>query len=476
MKYAFTLKYYPLRELMLGNYISGKKGNDVFYISFSKRWLNLAKKKFPEVKVYDFVDYSKRHEKEYCSKDLTCVLNGLKKYEKKYGFNLASILYCDRVLRDLTLEEQSRKLLLMVQFLDEIVSNESPDIVVGELSSAPDLFLYELSKIKNIAYLCPVTSKYPQNFVFTTKDDEWLGLDKEYSAYVNKGKLPSESLKTTSFEYLSKFKDCVPQPDFMKFSKIKIFDFNKFKFRLGQVLSKYRSYPQDKNHAIDYRNLFVKSIVRDVKFKFRYLWFKKINKFYSELKKENYLFFPLHFQPEFTSMTLAPFYENQLCVIESIVKILPADYFIYVKEHPAMVGIRDSYFYRRLKQLSRVRCVSPDSNQHSLIKNSRGILTLSGTAGWEGYLMGKPVITFGNVFYNCFKGVYQFKNWEDLKHELENIEDYYISEKDIYCALYAYFSTIIPGSYIDTKSDKSVLEQGNIKCIAESIIEYAKSR
>ena len=53
-----------------------------------------------------------------------------------------------------------------------------------------------------------------------------------------------------------------------------------------------------------------------------------------------YVYVPLHFQPEMTTLVLAPFCVDQIAVIENVAKTLPIDHRLYVKEHKASLGRR----------------------------------------------------------------------------------------------------------------------------------------
>lgn len=118
--------------------------------------------------------------------------------------------------------------------------------------------------------------------------------------------------------------------------------------------------------------------------------------------QERYIFYPLHFQPEATTLILAPFYVNQLYVIEQISRSLPLDTKLYVKEHPVSLGRRPISYYRQITQLPNVRLIETNLDSHQLIRNAVATLTLTGTVGWEAILYGLPAICLGNVFYDIY--------------------------------------------------------------------------
>lgn len=115
-----------------------------------------------------------------------------------------------------------------------------------------------------------------------------------------------------------------------------------------------------------------------------------------------YAFFPLHFEPEAATLVLAPFAMDQPSMVEYIAKSLPVGMRLYVKEHPMSVGRRPLGHYRRLATIPNVKLVSPWADTHALLRGCTLLTTITGTAGWEALLYERPVITFGNAFYNAY--------------------------------------------------------------------------
>jgi hypothetical protein len=115
---------------------------------------------------------------------------------------------------------------------------------------------------------------------------------------------------------------------------------------------------------------------------------------------ERYVLYPIHFQPEASTLVQAPYYLDQEALIEDISKSLPVGYRLYVKEHVSNRGRRSQAFYKRLRETFGVRLLGPDEDTWQLIRNAAAVAVITGTVGWEGLLFGKPVVTFGDVFYN----------------------------------------------------------------------------
>lgn len=139
---------------------------------------------------------------------------------------------------------------------------------------------------------------------------------------------------------------------------------------------------------------------------------------------EGFAFFPMHLEPEMAISLLAPFYTDQLWLVKQIARALPITYKLYIKEHPAMFGYRSRKFYKELKKIPNVKLIDPSFESFPLTQNAKLIITISGTTGWEGVLLKKPVITFGDVFYNYLQMVKKCVSIGDLaymvKEQLEN--------------------------------------------------------
>lgn len=156
----------------------------------------------------------------------------------------------------------------------------------------------------------------------------------------------------------------------------------------------------------------------------RFIWYKLkqyvrsirgLDHFYQPLTwDEKFVFFPLHYEPELAILLLSPYYFDQITLIRYIAQSLPLDYKLYVKEHPAMVSKRKNQYYKELLKIPNVRLVDHGISGFEFIKRAKLITTITGTSGWEASIYGKPVITFGNVFYNALPFVTRARDMEKL--------------------------------------------------------------
>ena len=120
-------------------------------------------------------------------------------------------------------------------------------------------------------------------------------------------------------------------------------------------------------------------------------------------KSQKYLLFPLHLNPEYSTLVQGGLLQDQLVIIELLAKSVPSDWIVYVKEHPAtiMAKLRPRNFYKKINDIPNVEIAPIDSDVHTIISNSEMVVILTGTSGWEAILRRIPVIAFSD-YINVF--------------------------------------------------------------------------
>jgi len=138
-----------------------------------------------------------------------------------------------------------------------------------------------------------------------------------------------------------------------------------------------------------------------------------------------FVYMPLHYQPEATTVPQAGGYEDQLLVAQMLDVCLPSDVLIYVKEHPRLSNMqkRDVDFYRRFLLLKKVRFIPRRFSTFTLREHCRATATAAGTAGFEGLFRGKPVLLFGHCYYQYAPGAYRIHTVDDCRAAVKAIFD-----------------------------------------------------
>ena len=184
---------------------------------------------------------------------------------------------------------------------------------------------------------------------------------------------------------------------------------------------------------------------------------------------KKFVFFPLHFQPESSTLYCSPKYEKQLVAIDAIAKSLPADTFLYIKEHYQMLGKRPLSFYKELQQYPNVVLIDPWENARIIIQHCEAVFTLTGTAGFEAFLLGKPVLLAGRTAFETAPGIELMDDYFDKY--VPFMEKWQKPTRDEQIRwLCAYMRTLYPGT-VENHSDH-VYSDENCRLLADSLYDY----
>jgi len=113
-----------------------------------------------------------------------------------------------------------------------------------------------------------------------------------------------------------------------------------------------------------------------------------------------YLFYPLHSEPEIALSIYGRDHQNQIETIRRLAQSIPLRWRLVVKEHPRSVGYRTSGYYRRLLEIPNVWFADPETRPFYWIEGAQAVATVSGFAGFEALMMGRPVIVLGDVAFS----------------------------------------------------------------------------
>lgn len=163
---------------------------------------------------------------------------------------------------------------------------------------------------------------------------------------------------------------------------------------------------------------------------------------------QKYIFCPFQVALDNQILLYSPWISSMVQFYEILEKILPhlieKDIIFIIKEHPNCHAD-----YSRLHNLNNPRIIFANSNDtESLIKNSEMIITINSTAGIEGLILEKKVITLGQAFYSGFGFAKPADKIEELI-TLINTRDSWILDIPGIKRFLSYLETIylIPGSW-----------------------------
>lgn len=115
---------------------------------------------------------------------------------------------------------------------------------------------------------------------------------------------------------------------------------------------------------------------------------------------EKFVFYPLQYSPESSINTPAPYFVDQMRAIDAIRHALPSDVSLVIKEHPSCILLRNGSFVRELLHKSGVVVAHYAMPSVEIVKKALITISVTGTATFEAFLLGKPSITLGNAFFS----------------------------------------------------------------------------
>lgn len=137
----------------------------------------------------------------------------------------------------------------------------------------------------------------------------------------------------------------------------------------------------------------------------------------ADLDGKPYVYFPLHKEPETNMLVASPEYFSQISAVMSLSRDLPAGVLLVLKEHIPAIGKRPNGYYEQLLDLKNVVLLQLFEPSLEIIKRSTATVAITGTAGIEASVLGKPTIQFGRHMVNRF-----------LSHVMTVTEEHQIAE------------------------------------------------
>ena len=331
----------------------------------------------------------------------------LREIESKYGNpNLWLSIVADRVIIKKPLGEILKALEIHYRFFEKFLDGQKPHVMVsGDVASLAGYACYQICRDRGIPYYQVVYGRVKNRVAIVQNlDGRWEKVERLYGEIKGRSLGPEE--RAAAVRFLEEFRRGYVEISPLKSSWARpkwVVDWGRFAryLRDHYLVGRGKDYfePSLKDYLVSRLNRLS-----------RFYGSRALRYFEEPVSGERYVFFPLHFQPEASTMVRAPFYLNQVALIENIARSMPIDCYLYVKEHPRSLGTRPLSDYKAIRRLPNVRLISPLVDGRELLKKAKAVTVITGTAGWEGLLLGKPVLTFGKVFYNIFESVFPVRD------------------------------------------------------------------
>jgi hypothetical protein len=418
-------------------------------------------------------------------RDLKVDYEYLSNLENTYGLpSLWPYVYADRDLVAYNVTRHSHDELLRLlqghfKFTVELLEQFAPDFVImAPVDNMEMLVLYEVAHHKGIPTLIPTSARVTDRI--TISRDAYEQFAKVCSVYdrISEGSYRSqyvdealEIVREARAKGLS-YADYV----FARYlHQRRLASITSPRRALARVASYWRNFGYNRDDYIYRGRAPSKMVWHELKMSSRSWQTSRARVFEKPPPHERYAFYPLHYEPEMSTMVLAPFYQNQTALIENIAKGLPVTYKLYVKEHPLMIGARPLSYYKTLLKIPNVRLIDPLMSTHELVANSSLVIVITGTVGWEALLLKKPVITLGRVFYNRLEMVRKAKAVNELPEIVKDIlRDYQHDEEQLARFVIAILEASFSMRYAELRYDEDldrVLASPDLKNLTDALAE-----
>ena len=294
-------------------------------------------------------------------------------------------------------------------FFEEILKKYKPKFILMQKAgeNISNLLLYRLAKILEINVFMPIEGHF-HDMVVMARDLELSEIKFNYQNLQNKKfkNLTDIPHDLERFENLERSINI--QLNYVRNKKLN------YKLRNFLKIIKFKREPIYKNKG--------KTKVKLLKYKITtFFETKKREKFLKQnsskmIDNEKFYYFPLQTEPEARILIDYPFFNNQINLIENIARCLPIDTMLYVKEHPIQKTKlwRSIDEYKKILDLPNVKLVHHSINSQEIIKKSLGVITLGGAVGIEAIKLKKPVIIFGNEYYDVISSVFKTDSFYEL--------------------------------------------------------------
>lgn len=397
--------------------------------------------------------------------------------ENKYNeYPLWRYVWADRSWIKCGYEELRKRLVVCFDYFEHLYGSEKPDLVLtNAYGSMPHLISYEVVRKLEIPIIRPMSVRLENRYIISdnaTEEESWI------NDYFTGKRTISEATRSEVRLFLDEFRERSKDPAYLvlrakehQVSLGHLYRFFRYIYRYW-VSGTFRGEHSKPNPF--------KRLWDETAWRLRRAIWSKPSRWSAYNREERYVYFPLHVQPEASTMILAPFYLDQLCILENLSKSLPVGYRLLVKEHPYMLGRRKGDYYERIKSLANVRFVSPFTDSFEITKNAAAIFTITGTVGLEGLIMKRPVILLGSAFFRyCPLAINAMDvaptQWARLL--VDTLGGYEHDEEVLVTFLGAVFERAFRGIYVESlAAPDQVLAPDNLDTLINQICLFIDSK
>lgn len=336
---------------------------------------------------------------------------------------------------------------LICKKIDKVTSIKFESIYSPNISGFSRTLISDIAKKKKIPLFTLVERFYKKTFLvdnssekipyYFNKKIKKYNYDKSYKAqYLNLKNFYKRNTNVIDTQKVFNFRVFLSS----------IFYILKKNFRFFYIVNNKHNYKyNDRPYYFFTKSIYFKqyTLIRDC---FRKLLIYKLsnenlNRKLKIIKKYSYVYMPLHIVPEAGAFTKDEFFDEYY-LIQRVSKVLPINYKIVVKINPYSMApfIEQSSFrhYKKISKIPNVILVGHNINNLFLLKNSKAVITVTGSSSLEALFFNKPGFLFSKTEFSYLKNVYNFnesnfylnmiknskKNGKDFKNFLLNVQKF----------------------------------------------------
>lgn len=390
-----------------------------------------------------------------------------------------TMIQADRIIRRYPFERALRVVAAIRNFWDDLLARMVPDTILGEIACATEWIAWRAAQRTNIQYLAPYPTPVAHKLFFLgAPDGVWEPMGRAFESASDCG-LSSEQ-EDVARRFVRNFRAKKAKPPFFSWAQRSplVPNFRELRRRAARIPFRLQTFVEDGQYEVgSYHGTPPwRPVWEDTMRMVRHAA-SETTIFERKITDGPKVYFPLHVQPEFTTDVRAPFFTNQVALIESISKSVPAGYRVVVKEHPGMKGERNLGYYRDIQRIQNVQLLSPAVDSHELIQRSDAVLTITGSGAWEGILYEKPVIAFGPLCYGFGDLVYRCNSIADLPAILRNaLHAHKPDRSQMLRLVWSLLATAHEAEWGDPIRQPQICEEANIEKVADAIVSELSSR
>lgn len=347
--------------------------------------------------------------------------------------------------------------------IENIIDQEQPDVVFGEMSTFYCVMCSILCENKGIPMYTEGGARYPRGrFTFN--------IPNKYKQISSSGDVINFNEAEQEWQKISRRQS---KPEYMD-----RFDFNLFK----KTKIKLRGDVQRLNYLFEYikgERFYTRNLQDALK---DYLIRRKNKKKWDSVSEQsinkNYKFiilFPLQMQPEFNLDVWGSEFSNQEDVIKQISSILPEEVALYVKPNPAFNLEVNELLINSVMEAGNIFCLDSKTPMEAIFEDVDMVVTVTGTISIECVFSNKPVVSLAETVASKFRGCIHLDNIDGLKNLIEMVmaNDFPLADDK---EKYRFYSHLLDSSHAGVISDYTRAIGGSMKKdnLEKLVLAYTK--